>query len=402
MQQFQVQAGRPIYSMQEFLRVIAMSDGKLPVLIPDGIYGTQTEATVRIFQTEYGLPATGEVDNDTWDRIIEVYTDVRVYAEPPHSTQMFPASDYVIREGENGDFMYPIQAMLQAISSRFSNIPDFELTGTHSGDALNATQEIQKHMDTDCNGEIDVRCWHRISRLYENLVSKDIFSMRQPDGALGGQSNQMPENQVSKPSEPADQQMRAGREEAASNNNTVEIPDGMGLSLTPKLDVYDADNPKQAEETPLPRRGGTMRGPNVQPTQPESVILRSNMSLETDRTAPNGMGDSEMLNSTDMQGNPIPRNPSPTADSVQLQEEGAERQEVSLQDAPIRLVETLSDEEREELGVDIGTSERRQIGPENTAFSSQEQQAAERIAPTNNRPEQNQTTKKEPLKWDFF
>lgn len=109
-----------------------------------------------------------------------------------------------------------------------------------------------------------------------------------------------------------------------------------------------------------------------------------------------------MLNSTDMQGNPIPRNPSPTADSVQLQEEGAERQEVSLQDAPIRLVETLSDEEREELGVDIGTSERRQIGPENTAFSSQEQQAAERIAPTNNRPEQNQTTKKEPLKWDFF
>ena len=71
-------------------------------------------------------------------------------------------------------------------------------------------------MDTDCNGEIDVRCWHRISRLYENLVSKDIFSMRQPDGALGGQSNQMSENQVSKPSEPADQQMRAGREEAAS------------------------------------------------------------------------------------------------------------------------------------------------------------------------------------------
>lgn len=56
MQQFQVQAGRPIYSMQEFLRVIAMADGKLPVLIPDGIYGTQTEATVRIFQTEYDLP----------------------------------------------------------------------------------------------------------------------------------------------------------------------------------------------------------------------------------------------------------------------------------------------------------------------------------------------------------
>lgn len=402
MQQFQVQAGRPIYSMQEFLRVIAMSDGKLPILIPDGIYGTQTEATVRIFQTEYGLPATGEVDNDTWDRIIEVYTDVRVYAEPPHSTQMFPASDYVIREGESGDFMYPIQAMLQAISSRFSNIPDFELTGIHSGDALNATQEIQKHMDTDCNGEIDVRCWHRISRLYENLVSKDIFSMRQPDGAPSGQPNQMSENQISQLSEPAGQQMQADREETVSNNNTVKIPAGMGLPLTPKLDVYDTDNPPQAEETPLPRRGGTMRGPNVQPTGPESVILRSNMSPEAGRTEQNRMVDSEMLNSTDMQGNPISRNPSPMADSAQLQEESAERQEVSLQDAPIRMVETLSDEEREELGIDIGEPGRREIRPENTSFSSQEQQTAERISPTNNQPEQTQTTKKEPLKWDFF
>ena len=68
---------------------------------------TQTEATVRIFQTEYDLPATGEVDNDTWDRIIEVYTDVRVYAEPPHATQMFPASDYVIRGGRKRGLYVP-------------------------------------------------------------------------------------------------------------------------------------------------------------------------------------------------------------------------------------------------------------------------------------------------------
>ena len=177
MQDFQVENGKPIYNLQQFLRIIAQANGRELTLIPDGIYGVQTEAAVIEFQRDNGLSPTGEVDNDTWDKIIEEYSRVVVYILPPPCTSLFPSGSHVIRVGDKAAFHYPIQAIILAIAKKLDNIDEFEISDTHTGDVVETTRQLQRLLESDCDGEIDVNCWRELSRLYENLVSKDTFRL---------------------------------------------------------------------------------------------------------------------------------------------------------------------------------------------------------------------------------
>lgn len=58
-----------IRTLQTMLRVVASVTGEIPMVIPDGIYGAQTAASVRQFQQAADLPATGKVDEPTWERL---------------------------------------------------------------------------------------------------------------------------------------------------------------------------------------------------------------------------------------------------------------------------------------------------------------------------------------------
>ena len=54
--------GQPIRSLQTMLRVIAEDDPMHISLVPDGIYGPETMASVSRFQSLHGLPVTGITD----------------------------------------------------------------------------------------------------------------------------------------------------------------------------------------------------------------------------------------------------------------------------------------------------------------------------------------------------
>ena len=49
---------QPIRSLQTMLRVIAEDDRRLPIIIPDGIYGPSTMVAVTAFQRREGIPIT--------------------------------------------------------------------------------------------------------------------------------------------------------------------------------------------------------------------------------------------------------------------------------------------------------------------------------------------------------
>lgn len=73
--------GSKVRQMQEQLNVIAGAYPALPKVSTDGIYGPGTEASVRKFQSIFGLPATGIVDYPTWYKISEIYVGVSRIAE---------------------------------------------------------------------------------------------------------------------------------------------------------------------------------------------------------------------------------------------------------------------------------------------------------------------------------
>lgn len=74
-------SGSKVRQLQEQINVIAGAYPAIPKLTADGIYGPATAESVRIFQSVFGLPATGIVDYSTWYKISEIYVGVSRIAE---------------------------------------------------------------------------------------------------------------------------------------------------------------------------------------------------------------------------------------------------------------------------------------------------------------------------------
>ena len=62
-----------IKQLQKYLREIAKVDNRIPLLSIDGFFFDETENAVKIFQEIYGLSSTGEVDEQTWNKIYQEY-----------------------------------------------------------------------------------------------------------------------------------------------------------------------------------------------------------------------------------------------------------------------------------------------------------------------------------------
>lgn len=74
-------SGPKVQQMQEQLDTIATVYSAIPRVNPDGIYGEQTAAAVREFQSIFGLPQTGVVNFATWYRISHIYVGITRIAE---------------------------------------------------------------------------------------------------------------------------------------------------------------------------------------------------------------------------------------------------------------------------------------------------------------------------------
>lgn len=68
--------GEDVKTIQSQLNVIAKSYPLIPVLAEDGIFGPETQNSVKVFQNIFDLPETGIVNSATWYSISRVYVGV--------------------------------------------------------------------------------------------------------------------------------------------------------------------------------------------------------------------------------------------------------------------------------------------------------------------------------------
>ena len=69
--------GESVRLIQEYLSYIALFFRSVNTVATTGYFGPGTTAAVRRFQTEFGLPSDGVVNEATWNRIASVYSDLR-------------------------------------------------------------------------------------------------------------------------------------------------------------------------------------------------------------------------------------------------------------------------------------------------------------------------------------
>lgn len=156
-----------IRELQHFLFGISHYNTRIPVIIPDGIYGSETAGAVKIFQQEYGLTPTGEVDRNTWDRIVEVYRQI---FEDIIRPDVFKQNTLLI-PGSAGPVVYILQIMLDTISNRFDNIPATNLTGIYDAPTERSVDMFKKVTKNHSNAEgVDVSLWNEIVSAFNKLV----------------------------------------------------------------------------------------------------------------------------------------------------------------------------------------------------------------------------------------
>lgn len=157
-----------ISGLQQDLRVI---HNKYNDILPkiSGVYDSSTEDAVKRFQQRFGLPITGQTDLNTWDRIVHESNLIRSQKAIPLAVRVFPNAAYTATLGDQGRFIYILQAILNGISSRFSYLPSVEYTGTYDNATQDFVKSLQKNAGLPITGNLNADTWNAIAFLYSHV-----------------------------------------------------------------------------------------------------------------------------------------------------------------------------------------------------------------------------------------
>ena len=162
-----------IRQIQSMLREISFFDEDIERIIPDGIYGEQTESSVRSFQRKNNLYETGVVDNDTWDKIFEVHERITNENKREITVSIIDEGDVPINVGDFAASLFVIQAMLLALSGYFDNLDEVDVSGRFDEKTQSAVERVQVISGITPNAKIDREFLNALAELYNAYVANN-------------------------------------------------------------------------------------------------------------------------------------------------------------------------------------------------------------------------------------
>ena len=162
---------RAIRNLQLYLRQLSFFDDALPQLPIDGVWGTETQQAVEIFQGENRLPVTGIVDRATWNAIYQAYLNsVATYAKP-EAVDIFYRNPIpsALRLGDIGFAVAAVQYMLNEILAFYGDRPDISTDGLFGEGTFDAVRLFQQYASLPATGEVNLETWNRMTQVYNEL-----------------------------------------------------------------------------------------------------------------------------------------------------------------------------------------------------------------------------------------
>lgn len=154
--------GQPVRSLQTMLRVLSEDDNTLPTVVPDGIYGPTTMNAVSAFQRRYGLPATGIVNQETWELIVYYYEPalIRIGKAQPIEIILDPGQEFL--PGSSSPYIYLAQGMLTQLSNDHPTIEPTDLSGIMDDITVTSLAAFQKLAGLPDTGILDKITWKHL------------------------------------------------------------------------------------------------------------------------------------------------------------------------------------------------------------------------------------------------
>ena len=154
---------RAIYEAQGYLRNISRTFGEIPLLIPYGIYGEDTEKTVLAFQQKGGLEETGIINYETWTAIVNENEEA-VFL---NSETVFIDKDKLpLRRGDKDDAVYHLKTMLRYLGGKHGNFELLEVSDEFDAETEKSVRQWQRVIRTEETGEVDRLTWERLVSYY--------------------------------------------------------------------------------------------------------------------------------------------------------------------------------------------------------------------------------------------
>lgn len=158
--------GQPVRSLQTMLRVIAENDDRLPSVIPDGIYGSDTIDAVSAFQRRSALPVTGVTDQATWEAIVAAYEPALIEVDEAEPLNIILNPGQVIKQGEQNPNIYLVQAILIVLSEAYGSITAPAVTGILDIPTTNSLSQFQAMALLPVTGQLDKTTWKHLALHY--------------------------------------------------------------------------------------------------------------------------------------------------------------------------------------------------------------------------------------------
>lgn len=153
---------QPIRSLQTMLRAIALFSDAYERIVPDGIYGPETQAAISTFQRNRGLPVTGVTDRHTWDEIVRKYDEAKESLSPAQPVYFDMLDEFPYSRGDHSARVKMAQCMLCWIADRYACVCSPELSGKMDEMMVNSVSEFQNLSGLPVTGKLDKTTWKHL------------------------------------------------------------------------------------------------------------------------------------------------------------------------------------------------------------------------------------------------
>ncbi|MGI5824386.1 MAG: peptidoglycan-binding protein [Bacillota bacterium] len=162
---------RGVDILQYFLMVNSLFNNFIPAPEITGIFDEATKNSVIAFQNYYGLPASGEVDAATWEKIYDVFIgNTQVIPDTVSGFEIAPYGGTPLRQGSSGDQVYLLQQYLTAIGEFYPQVSAPSQTGIFDSDTRNSVVSFQRMLGISPDGIVGQITWNYIIDVYRSLL----------------------------------------------------------------------------------------------------------------------------------------------------------------------------------------------------------------------------------------
>ncbi|MDD3193552.1 MAG: peptidoglycan-binding protein [Oscillospiraceae bacterium] len=163
-------SGSDVLKMQNYLNVIGRQYQSIPQLREDGLFGYKTDQAVRTFQRLFSLNDDGIIGPKTWNKIVEVHTDL---SNPPGEIMPYPGTPLIV--GARGESVSRVQSQLNRIRQSYPSIPHLKEDGIFGKATQDAVIEFQRQFLLPAHGAVEETTWYAIENAAKNLPNDPLI-----------------------------------------------------------------------------------------------------------------------------------------------------------------------------------------------------------------------------------